>query len=115
MSTHTLPSSVSVRTEPGRFHARSVAVIAAVVLAVFGAFTLWVIAGHGLLGFLTLAGREPWALQLLLDLLIACSVALGWIVRDARRRGLAAWPFVLLTFTCGSIGLLAYLVRRGVR
>lgn len=115
MTTHAMPAPASEPAAPARSTTRTTAAIAAAVFAVFGAYTLWVIAGHGLLGFLTLAGREPWALQLLIDLLIACSIALGWVIRDARRRGLAAWPYVILTFTCGSLGLLVYLARRGLR
>ena len=89
-------------------------IVAALVLTPFTVFTLDVVASHGLLGFLTLAGDEPWALQVLLDLGIAGSFAIGWMVADARRRGLTVWPFVIATVTCGSIGLLSYVIRRGV-
>lgn len=94
--------------------ARTLAIVAALVLIPFTVFTLDVVASHGLLGFLTLAGDEPWALQVLLDLGIAGSFAIGWMVKDARRRGLTVWPFVVATVTCGSIGLLSYVIRRGV-
>jgi hypothetical protein len=87
---------------------------AAVILAAFGAFSLWVVYGHGYTGFLSLAGREPWALQMLLDLVIALSFALGWLRADARRRGIAAWPYFAVTIVLGSIGILAYAVRRGM-
>ena len=87
--------------------------IAAVVLAAFGAYSIWVVWSYGYFGFLSLAGREPWAMQMLLDLVIACSFGSGWMLADARRRGIAAWPFVLATVALGSIGLLAYVVRRG--
>jgi hypothetical protein len=85
-----------------------------VILAAFGAFSLWVIYGHGYTGFLALAGREPWALQMLLDLVLALSFALGWLRADARRRGIAAWPYFVATLFLGSIGVLAYVVRRGL-
>lgn len=84
------------------------------ILVAFGGFTLWVMAGHGILGFLTLAGEEPWALQLLLDLVLALSFALGWLRADARKRGIVAWPYYLATLTCGSPALLVYLVHRGL-
>jgi hypothetical protein len=87
---------------------------AAVVLAAFGAYSLWVVAGHGYTGFLSLAAREPWAMQMLLDLVIACSFGIGWMVHDARKRGITTWPFVITTLALGSIGLLAYVVRRGL-
>lgn len=88
--------------------------IAAVVLVAFGGYSLWVIAGWGLTGFLALAAREPWGMQLLLDLAIACWFGGTWMVRDARRRGIAAWPFVVVTVLAGSIGLLGYAVLRGL-
>jgi hypothetical protein len=91
---------------------RITAVVAAVVLVAFGAFSLWVTAGYGFTGFISLAAREPWALQILIDLAIACSFALGWLIKDARKRGLAAWPYVVATLLVGSFGLLAYAVRR---
>jgi hypothetical protein len=91
------------------------AAIAAIVLVAFGTFSVWVAAGHGLVGFVGLVGREPWALQMLLDLAIACWIAIGWVIGDARKRGIAAWPFIAATVLAGSIGLLAYLVRRAWR
>lgn len=92
---------------------RTKALIAALVLAAFGAYSLWVIAGFGYTGFLTLAAREPWAMQLLLDLVIACVFAAGWMVRDARKHGIVVWPYIVVTVLAGSIGLLAYVIRRG--
>ena len=37
------------------------------------------------------------------------------MVRDARERGLVAWPFVVLTLAAGSFGVLFYLVARELR
>jgi hypothetical protein len=82
------------------------------VLISFTAFSVWVTLREGYFGFLVLAGREPWALQVLLDLCIALFVAWGGLIRDARRQGIAAWPYLLATLALGSIGPLAYLVRR---
>lgn len=93
---------------------RTKAVIALLVLATFGAFSLWVVYRHGYTGFLTLSAREPWALQMLLDLVIACGFVIAWMVRDARKHGITVWPYVALTFPLGSIGVLVYLVRRGL-
>ncbi len=115
------PSSLSTPTplDPPRAGAsggrlRAQALAAGLVLAAFTVFSLWVVDGHGYTGFLSLAGREPWALQMLLDLAIACSFALGWLRADARRRGLAWWPYFAVTLFLGSIGVLAYVVRRGL-
>ncbi|MBP9205277.1 MAG: hypothetical protein KBG28_15005 [Kofleriaceae bacterium] len=93
---------------------RTTSQLAAVVLVAFTAFSLWVVAEDGLLGFLWLAGREPWALQMLLDLVIAFALVTRWLVPDARARQITAWPYLVLIAGTGSIGGLAYLVRRGL-
>src|SRR4051812_47721830 len=78
-------------------------VIAGLALAVFGGFSTWVVATEGYFGFLRAAQHDVWALQMLFDLLIACSFAIGWIVRDARARRIASWPYVVGTVFLGSI------------
>jgi hypothetical protein len=107
-------SSASVSSSPSASSVRSLAVAAAVVLAVFGAFSSWVVVTQGYFGFLEIAGRNWWALQMLLDLVIALVVAVAWMTRDARKRGIATWPYVLATVLLGSIGILAYCVRRAL-
>ncbi|MGN6108079.1 MAG: hypothetical protein ACTHU0_23430 [Kofleriaceae bacterium] len=87
---------------------------AALVLVPFTAYSLWVIATHGYTGFLMLAGREPWAMQMLLDLFLSLSFAVGWLRADARKHGLAAWPYIVATPFVGAIAILAYVVRRGL-
>jgi hypothetical protein len=78
----------------------------------FSLYTLDVVRTHGLLGFLSLAGRERWGMQLLLDLAISLFVAGGWVRRDAKARGIVAWPYLVAMALLGSIGTLAYFVRR---
>lgn len=85
-----------------------------VVLILFTTFSMWVALDQGYFGFLGLAGREPWGLQLLLDVAIACSLFSIWMVRDARQRGLPATPYLLGLLFLGSISALAYLVHRGL-
>ncbi|NVB83923.1 MAG: DUF2834 domain-containing protein [Kofleriaceae bacterium] len=108
MTTLAAPSTITTSA------LRTKALYALLVLATFGAYSVWVVAAHGYTGFLSLAGREPWGMQMLLDLVIACSFGVGWMVRDARKHGIAAWPFVVVTVFLGSIGLLAYVARRGL-
>ncbi|MEO7097559.1 MAG: hypothetical protein ABI175_30135 [Polyangiales bacterium] len=90
------------------------ALVALGLLVPFTAYSLWVVGGYGYTGFLTLAGRDPWAMQMLLDLVLACSFGIGWMHADAKRRGLASWPFVPVILLFGSIGLLGYVVVRGL-
>jgi hypothetical protein len=82
------------------------------VLVPFTIFSLEVTYTHGYFGFLTLAGREPWALQMLLDLVIAFFLVGTWIRKDAKERGLPSTPYLVATLFLGSIGALAYLVHR---
>ncbi len=97
-----------------RSNLRSKALVAGAILAAFTVYSLWVVAGHGYTGFLTLAMREDWAMQLLLDLVLACSFGVGWMVHDARKHSITTWPFVVTTLFLGSIGLLGYVVWRGL-
>jgi len=90
------------------------ALVAFAILVAFTAYSLWVVAGHGYSGFLSLVAREPWGMQLLLDLVIACGFGVGWMRADAKRRGIAFWPFVPVVLLAGSIGLLGYVVARGL-
>ena len=84
----------------------------ALVFVPFLAYSLWVAATHGPLGWLTLAGRDPWALQLLLDLAIALFVVGGLVVRDAKARGRNPWPWVVGTALLGSIAPMIYALVR---
>lgn len=93
---------------------RTKALVAGLILAAFTAYSLWVVAGYGYTGFLSLAVREPWAMQLLLDLVVACSFGIGWMTVNARKHGITTWPFIVATLSLGSIGLLGYVVWRGV-
>jgi hypothetical protein len=86
------------------------------VLADFVALTAYVVAQAGLSAFVPAAieitRQSPWGLQLLVDFGIAIALILAWMVTDARARGFAAWPYMLLTLCRGTIGPLAYLIRR---
>lgn len=88
-----------------------------VLVVVFVTFTVWsstIAFSHGLLGFLTLAAKEPWAAQMLTDLGIALFVAWTWLRHEAKARGIPAWPYQVATVLLGSIGVLAFLIHREV-
>lgn len=85
--------------------------IALAALLPFGAYSTWVTIEHGYFGFLDL-GKDGWGLQVLLDLTISLAMVSVGIVRDARTRRVAAWPWILLTLVLGSIGPLLYFVTR---
>src|SRR5262249_6787225 len=105
------PRSSSSSGSPGR--GRLLTAIAVALLATFGVFSAWVVATHGYLGFVVLAGQSSWGLQLLIDLTVALGFAVSWMIGDARKRGIASWPYIIATVLLGSIGVLVYCVRRG--
>jgi hypothetical protein len=110
-----MTSSIGTATTTTQPAIKTRTVIAIAVLAPFLVFSLWVVANHGLFGFLTLARDEPWHLQVLLDLGIACTFGLSWVKQDARKRGITTtWPYYVATMLVGSVGLLAYAIRRGL-
>lgn len=83
-----------------------------VVLADFVALTAYVIYQYGYVGFFAMATANAVSVQLLVDLVIALSLFSIWMLRDAREHGISPLPYLLLVLTLGSIGALAYLIRR---
>lgn len=86
-----------------------------VLFVAFTGYSVFVTVTEGYWGFLTLAMRERWALQVLLDLGIAITVAWTWLRHDAKARGITAWPYQLATLPLGSIAVLAYLIHRELK
>jgi hypothetical protein len=86
------------------------------VLGDFVALTAYAVYAEGYFAFMSVgwefASSGVWGAQIVIDFLIALSVALGFVIADARKRGVAYWPFLLMTLTLGSIGPLAYLIHR---
>ena len=89
--------------------------IIVLVLLAFGLFSTELVVTTGYLGFVRLAMREPWALQMLLDVTIAVSLFTIWMLKDAKAQGINAWPYVALCVVLGSIGALAYLAHRELK
>lgn len=81
------------------------------VLADFSVLTAYTTIEYGVGGLIEMALANAVTITLSVDLVIALSLITAWMWRDARERGVAPLPYVLLTFTLGSIGPLLYLVR----
>lgn len=84
-------------------------------LAVFLTFTIYsvlVAIEHGPLGFISVIVAGGWSTQVFLDLALALTGFLVLAGPDARRRGINLWPFIPVIMAVGSIGMLAYFVRR---
>ena len=85
------------------------------IFAGFGAYSSWVMLEHGYLGIWQAGIANPAALQILLDLVIACLLISSWMLKDAKASGRNAWPYVLITIAAGSFGPLLYLLLGGLR
>jgi hypothetical protein len=83
-----------------------------VVLADFVALTAYTVYHYGYVGFFEFATANAVGAQVFTDLVIALTCFSAWMLRDARERGISPLPYLLLILTLGSIGALAYLVRR---
>jgi hypothetical protein len=80
------------------------------VTAAFSAFTFWVLAQTGLVGFYEQLLGSPAGMQVFADIAIALVLVLAWMWRDARANGRRFWPYAVLTLALGSIGPLLYLL-----
>jgi hypothetical protein len=83
-----------------------------IVLTAFLVLTGYAVWQHGYLGLLEWAFLNSATTQIFVDLVIACTLILVWMWDDAKRHGISPLPFALLTIGAGSIGPLAYLIRR---
>jgi len=80
------------------------------VLIAFGAFSTYAVMQVGYLGIFQAGTASIGALQILIDLVIMSTVAMGFIWRDTQRSGRSFWPFAALTLAAGSFGPLLYLL-----
>jgi hypothetical protein len=84
----------------------------AVVLADFSALTAYAIYQVGYVGFFEALFANIAGITVFADLVIALSLAMVWMWRDARERGVSPAPYVVATLLLGSVGPLIYLIRR---
>lgn len=77
--------------------------------SVLSAAALW---QHGYWGLFAGQLEDLAGMQVLADLVIALTLFLGWLWRDARRRGRNPWPWTVLTLAAGSFGPLLYLLSQ---
>jgi hypothetical protein len=87
----------------------------AAVIVGFGALSTVALLDVGYWGILEPHFKSWGAAQVFTDLVILAVLSCIWMVNDARKRGVSAWPFVLVTLALGSFGPLLYLVAREIR
>ena len=80
------------------------------VIALFGAYSGYVILQYGYVGLWHAAFANIATTQVIIDLVITSTLAIIWMIADARRTGRNAWPYVFVTVAAGSFGPLCYLL-----
>jgi len=81
-------------------------------LVLFTAFTMTIVLDQGFSQLIPIHTAGGWPTQVFTDLVLALIGFLTLAVPDARRRGIDIRPYAVATIILGSIGMLAYLVRR---
>lgn len=87
--------------------------VAWILLVPFTLLTIYAIAEVGYIGIFEYHRHSPAGWQVFVDLVVALSLVLFWLIGDARRAGRNPWPWVVITVFFGSIGPLTYLVTGG--
>lgn len=113
MTSHVMVTCITGRHSACMKNAASLLLVLAVFVP-FTAFSLYVVGSQGLVGLLAL-GREPWGLQVIVDLFVSLGIFSVWMLRDAKERGITGWPYVIAIAALGSIGALGYLLHRSVK
>jgi hypothetical protein len=86
-----------------------------VTLVLFGALSVAALLQHGYFDIFTLPLQTLAGTQVLVDLVIALSLVMLWMWRDAKATGRNIWPWLIVTLALGSFGPLLYLLTRGPR
>ncbi|MDP9139171.1 MAG: DUF2834 domain-containing protein [Pseudomonadota bacterium] len=84
--------------------------VLALVTLDFAVLSGYAILQHGYLGLFEYQLASPAGWQVLADLVIVATMAMVWMIADARRTGRTVWPYLLTTVFLGSFGPLAYLL-----
>jgi hypothetical protein len=83
-----------------------------VVLVGFSGLTGLALMDVGYFGIIEPHFKSWGAAQVFVDLVILAVLSCLWMIRDARARGVSAWPFIAITLVLGSFGPLFYLAAR---
>lgn len=83
-----------------------------ITLALFGALSTLAMLEFGYLGIFMSPLQSLASMQIFADLLIALTLVMIWMWRDAKASGRNIWPWMIATLTLGSLGPLFYLLTR---
>jgi hypothetical protein len=81
-------------------------------LVLFGALSAVALWQVGYWGLVAPHFKSFGASQVLVDLVIALTLAMVWMWHDAKATGRNVWPWIALTLATGSFGPLIYLLTR---
>ena len=87
-------------------------ILLALVFVDFAALNAYVVFTMGYDGFVRAVIDNPATITAMVDLVIALSLVLYWMVKDARERDVSVLPYLPFTLAFGSVGPLLYLLRR---
>ncbi len=82
------------------------------LLALFalGAITAIAIWNEGFIGIFKAITLSYGSMQIFLDLVIALTLVMVWMWRDAKNAGRNIWPWIVITLAIGSFGPLLYFI-----
>lgn len=83
-----------------------------VTLVLFGALTAAALWQHGYWGIIAPHFQSFGGGQVFTDLVIALTLVMVWMWRDAKSTGRNAWFWIIATLALGSFGPLMYLLTR---
>lgn len=90
---------------------KTLLMLALIALGGITAVALW---QDGLAGLFAAAAHTYGSMQIFADLVIALTLVMVWMWRDAKRNGRNAWLWIFITLAAGSFGPLLYLITRKV-
>lgn len=83
-----------------------------ITILLFGALSAAALWQHGFWGIIAPHFQSFGGGQVFADLVIALTLAMVWMWRDAKATGRNPWPWILVTLAAGSFGPLLYLLTR---
>ncbi len=90
----------------------TVRLIVLITLILFGTLTAVAIWNDGVMGIFSSIFSSWGSLQIYVDLIIALSIIMVWMWRDARAAGRNPWPWIIATLVVGAFSPLVYLLIR---
>lgn len=79
-------------------------------LIAHGGITAGAIWMEGLAGIFAAIVQSYGSMQIFADLVIALTLVLVWMWRDAKSNGRNIWPWIVITLVAGSFGPLLYFI-----